>query len=853
MGAGYFKDGETWRQISKWFVNVPPTAPVLTFDETNEPRDYDYDARTYIQNNLTIHGFDFTNPPQGNTVLLPEFTLGDAFKIEFRIKANPTPSSNNQTACVFSNQHDRQGFFSDHVFAIYQPLAQENFPDEALAIHCVPINDPNGHSKIILSDPTTVTTEASFGGRRIAFDGALDGNWHNVRIEYSFGDIEVFVDNDDGNFSSKHLYRTATAMNNDTARQTSVPHGDGYGASSDARLMSSYTYYASKINDFGFLNDNNSTPRFNGFSGQLSGFKLTTFPSGVERVIVNYKLKDGLILEEGRNQTITDSGPLGNHGRHVISQSSNLYTLWDYSQGESSEYREVFEAWRNEAGTWSKIWTNKLQIFVSGIEENYDLFEKLGSPTQPVEVELHIAPGGVIGATTPNNAALYCSQNLPTGSKVTIYNRGWIIGAGGAGGNCPYQAGTLTAQYVDKDNYASGDVKSTDNTGGSASNVTAGQNGGNAIALGAPTTIFNEGSIYGGGGGSGATLHYNYFMRNRDGRQRWIWFMAPGGGGSGWVPGLGGLTTKNDPNLDYRGNPNATVPQPGGPGFTDNIRASSGNHYYPSRRSDGRPDGSGGFGTGFYAEHSRVFTLRDSRGGSFGEPGKNSRVGPESFGGNIAGSNYAVKIVRENGERGAAVYTNDFALQIPTGNDMTAANNFIGKAMRGGIFIPSNPPSYNDGVGFEEANPTGTVPSAPTNESAGQWGNSCVLSTACFSQGLIEPEELLEFVRWRIRTQSKHFAARQVWLGYRCLFSPLARIMENNASVSKLGFLFLCRPWLRCIKKKANPIERAYIFGIFVLCFIAYYANKKRAGQYEAQELTPLQAMRFYKKIISKG
>ena len=83
-----------------------------------------------------------------------------------------------------------------------------------------------------------------------------------------------------------------------------------------------------------------------------------------------------------------------------------------------------------------------------------------------------------------------------------------------------------------------------------------------------------------------------------------------------------------------------------------------------------------------------------SRGGGLGKPGKNTRVGTIE--------NYAIHIARDNGERGAAIQTRGFVVNVLIGNS--------GVRFRGGLFDTTNRPSYNDDVGFEEERPTGTLP-----------------------------------------------------------------------------------------------------------------------------------------------
>ena len=271
MSNAYLNVNGTFKKLQEWYVKSPPSAPVLKFDGSNDPLDYDEAFKTHIINNLGIDTFDFTNPPQGSSILLPSFTLGNKFDLEFRYKADAQNDANG-LSCIFTTQHDRQGVFGDSVFAIYPLLSSAGQPADTLAIHFAPLDDPSGHRKIILTDATTVSQTTVFGGQRRLFRGLYDGNWHTFRFSYDQGAISATMDNDDGNFVAVPFYSNA----NDTSTvKTSVLHGSGYGASSFGRLMGSYSYWDDKINTNGFTSHRETTPRYNAHAGSLDFFKLT--------------------------------------------------------------------------------------------------------------------------------------------------------------------------------------------------------------------------------------------------------------------------------------------------------------------------------------------------------------------------------------------------------------------------------------------------------------------------------------------------------------------------------------------------------------------------------------------------
>jgi len=132
-----------------------------------------------------------------------------------------------------------------------------------------------------------------------------------------------------------------------------------------------------------------------------------------------------------------------------------------------------------------------------------DLFKVLGAPSCAANVVVTIAAGARVGGTSVTQPAFKIAH-LAAGSKVTIENRGRIVGAGGAGG-------------------AGGNGGS----GGQPRNCgRSGGDGGVALRIESPTTFDLVGEIFGGGGGGGGASGGNEALG--------------GGGGAGLTPGKGG-------------------------------------------------------------------------------------------------------------------------------------------------------------------------------------------------------------------------------------------------------------------------------------------------------------------------
>lgn len=141
-------------------------------------------------------------------------------------------------------------------------------------------------------------------------------------------------------------------------------------------------------------------------------------------------------------------------------------------------------------------------------EENVDLFRRLGSPITTQNWTVLIGDGVVIGSRTRAVQALKTSGAFPSGTTISIVNRGYIIAKGGEGGS----AAQLTAETGVVWAVAYGQPEA----------------GGDAIegpATGVTVSINNvAGRVWGGGGGGGA---------GGASADNGIAIGGPGGGGAG--------------------------------------------------------------------------------------------------------------------------------------------------------------------------------------------------------------------------------------------------------------------------------------------------------------------------------
>lgn len=155
------------------------------------------------------------------------------------------------------------------------------------------------------------------------------------------------------------------------------------------------------------------------------------------------------------------------------------------------------------------------------------------SINQPTKHYVIVGSGVVVGSTSTGSYSMV-TGTWPTGSSIYLTNNGFIVGAGGAGGN---------------------------RSGG------AGGAGGNALNATAPMLITNNGTIAGGGGGGGAGSDASQTRCREEAHcyQRCYTAFASGGGGGGGAGnnvGAGGAGGNNGSSGTL------TTGGAGGPGFT---------------------------------------------------------------------------------------------------------------------------------------------------------------------------------------------------------------------------------------------------------------------------------------------
>lgn len=148
-------------------------------------------------------------------------------------------------------------------------------------------------------------------------------------------------------------------------------------------------------------------------------------------------------------------------------------------------------------------------VYITADVTDVDLFTLFGSPTTPRTFQLVINSGVLVRATTTANAAIYASQNFPSGSILKINNLGCIHGMGG---------NTASSYSTIENPFVSGAVG------------LLGLVGGSSIKLPCKTYIStSSGYIFGGGGsGAGACLITGFHPQ-----LGYAWGACVGGGGSG--------------------------------------------------------------------------------------------------------------------------------------------------------------------------------------------------------------------------------------------------------------------------------------------------------------------------------
>ena len=155
---------------------------------------------------------------------------------------------------------------------------------------------------------------------------------------------------------------------------------------------------------------------------------------------------------------------------------------------KSGTWRVCSNVYVKSGGAWKELIKT---VDITSSKANLNLYEYLGSPSEPLSVVVNISSFVEIFSsnTSGNRTNAFTVGNFPTGSTVIINNNGYISGGGGFGGNAGYRNGSNW--YEPSNGFDGGDgiVK------GSSNNF--------------DITIVNTGTIAGGGGG-GAGGEYRY-------------------------------------------------------------------------------------------------------------------------------------------------------------------------------------------------------------------------------------------------------------------------------------------------------------------------------------------------------
>lgn len=178
---------------------------------------------------------------------------------------------------------------------------------------------------------------------------------------------------------------------------------------------------------------------------------------------------------------------------------------------------------------------------------------------KPLNATITINAGVAVGSTSTSTYAFDTGTSFPTGSTLAIINNGYIVGAGGQGGNASSTNGAV---------------------------------GGPALRAQVPISITNNGTIGGGGGGGGGGqgLGYNSVDGYGNVTATYTSGGGGGGGGAGYNGGGGGsITHGNYAGIRYGTAGGAGTTTAGGGGGSSDYGTNSPNSYM-----QGGPGGSGG-------------------------------------------------------------------------------------------------------------------------------------------------------------------------------------------------------------------------------------------------------------------
>jgi hypothetical protein len=126
---------------------------------------------------------------------------------------------------------------------------------------------------------------------------------------------------------------------------------------------------------------------------------------------------------------------------------------------------------------------------------------------------------------------------------------------------------------------------------------------------------------------------------------------------------------------------------------------------------------------------------------------------------------------------------------------------------------------------------------------------TCVLSTAAYKQGLITDDELMSFVRWRMKTQKNHFLSEQKWLGYQIVWKPISKLMLKSKTFAKLINNTLLKGWKSWMAGNKAYLTRLILEGSSLIGYILRPKKAKELKQ-SLKALGTKGILKIYKKII---
>jgi len=224
--------------------------------------------------------------------------------------------------------------------------------------------------------------------------------------------------------------------------------------------------------------------------------------------------------------------------------------------------------WVKLSGTWrvcknvyikhGGVWREMIKtVTLTSNKSNFNLWEYVGRPSQPVSLVFNINSNVVISSkraklptwcpywcvdlrnNVPNTPTAFTVGNFPNGSTIIINNNGYITGGGGYGG-------------------AGGSSFSKGNTYYNQYNGSNGGNGGHGLVKGSSRsydcTLVNTGTIAGGGGGGGGACSYRVWYEGvLGGQQSGMTRGGHGGDGAGiegYTRTQGGNSASNQNKYD---------------------------------------------------------------------------------------------------------------------------------------------------------------------------------------------------------------------------------------------------------------------------------------------------------------